>query len=177
MPTIALSTINVLVPEITKILVRSVEAWDFEEYRIKQEIWRNFSIKFINLTIFVVVSFDGFYDISFLNETLGTQFASGTGRGQGKDQGECKYDKVAVALFQLVITELAVLVVAQIGAAAFNRVFRGMILRKPEWRHERAKYLSNFVIWMLYNKAVMWLLILEMPYFVLFAPIVDYVSF
>ena len=30
---------------------------------------------------------------------------------------------------------------------------------------------------MLYNKAVMWIIILEMPYFVLFAPIVDYFSF
>ena len=49
MPTIVLSTINVLVPEITKILMRNVEAWDYEEYRIKQEIWRNFCIKFINL--------------------------------------------------------------------------------------------------------------------------------
>ena len=177
MPTIVLSTINVLVPEITKILVRSVEAWDFEEYRIEQEIIRNFSIKFINLTIFVVVSFDGFYDISFLNNVLGTSFASGTGQGSKVDGDTCKYDKVAVALFQLVITELGVLVVAQIGAAGWNRVFRGLVLRKEEWRHERAKYLSNFVIWMLYNKAVMWLLILELPYFVLFAPIVDYLSF
>jgi hypothetical protein len=79
MPTIVLSTINVLVPEITKILVRSVEAWDYEEYRIKQEIWRNFCIKFINLTIFVVVSYDGFYNISFVNKFLGTNFPSDAG--------------------------------------------------------------------------------------------------
>ena len=82
-----------------------------------------------------------------------------------------------MALVQLVITELGVLVVAQLGSAAWGRVFKGFILRRAEWKNERAKYLSNFVIWMLYNKAVMWIIILEMPYFVLFAPIVDYISF
>ena len=69
------------------------------------------------------------------------------------------------------------LIVAQLGSAAWNRLFRGSVLKKEEWRHKRADYLSNFVIWMLYNKVVMWFLILEMPYFVILAPIFDYISF
>jgi hypothetical protein len=77
-----------------------------------------------------VLSYDGFYDISFLNKILGTNFLSGGSDALIIDNGgTCKYDKVAVALFQLVITEVIVLVFAQIGGAAFNRVLKGAILK------------------------------------------------
>lgn len=167
-----LSGINVTVPTITKLLV-SFEKWDFPEYNIKQEIWRNYLIQFINLTIFVLLSYDGFYDISLLNEFLGTSFPSEYDFSQSTT---CVYDTAGIALFQVIISELFVLFFAQSAKAIFNKVFKGMLLKK-EWKQDRGDFLSDFVIWMLYNKSVMWLTILEMPYFVLIAPFIDYLSF
>jgi len=48
---------------------------------------------------------------------------------------------------------------------------------KKQWRKSRHEVLSDFVIWMLYNKAVHWLIILQMPYFVILQPIIDYIGF
>ena len=118
-----LSGINIIVPTITKLLV-SFEKWDFPEYNIKQEIWRNGLIQFINLTIFVLLSYDGFYDISKLNELFGTSFPSEYDFSQSTI---CVYDTAGIALFQVIVSELFVLFFAQSAKAAFNKVFKGIL--------------------------------------------------
>ena len=100
-----LSGINIVVPTITKVLV-TLEHWDFPEYNIKQEIWRNGLIQFINLTIFVLLSYDGFYDISLLNEFFGTSFPS---EYDFSKSTICVYDTAGIALFQVIVSELFVL--------------------------------------------------------------------
>jgi len=50
-------------------------------------------------------------------------------------------------------------------------------MKKETWQDNLNKKVPDFCIWMLYNKTVQWLLLLNIPYFIIFAPIVDYVSF
>lgn len=54
--------------------------------------------------------------------------------------------------------------------------FKGLIMGK-EWGSPRTQYLSDFSIWMFYNKAVHWLTILPIPYFVAIIPLIDYLGF
>ena len=55
-------------------------------------------------------------------------------------------------------------------------VLRGCAGR-PEYRSSSQTVLPDFVIWMLYNKALHWLTFLYVPYFALITPILDYFSF
>ena len=50
------------------------EKWDFPDQMIRQEIWRSYVQKFISLTIFVLLSYDGLFDFTFLDSFLGTDF-------------------------------------------------------------------------------------------------------
>lgn len=173
-PSLAISIFNATIPTITRALVL-FEKWDFPEFSIKQEIWRNYIQKFINLTIFTILSYDGVYDITWFDEYLGTNFKSKVGHSD--ESKVCKYDKAGIALAQLALTELVVMPIVQTAALVGRFFFFGLILRKKDWKDPKEKHLSKFVIWMLYNKAVQWLTILQLPYFLLLSPIIDYIGF
>mmetsp|Transcript_5649 Transcript_5649/g.8934 ORF Transcript_5649/g.8934 Transcript_5649/m.8934 type:complete len:153 (+) Transcript_5649:1201-1659(+) len=66
-PTILISVFNIIIPTVTKILV-GLEKWDFPEQVIKQEVWRSYVQKFINLTIYILIVYRGLLiDISYFN--------------------------------------------------------------------------------------------------------------
>ena len=73
MPTIIVTSINIFVPTIIKILVE-FENWDFPETNIQQKIWRIYILKFMNLAIYTLLSYDGLYNIEFFNHLFGTSF-------------------------------------------------------------------------------------------------------
>jgi hypothetical protein len=173
-PTLIISIFNVLLPTVTKLLVE-FEKWDFPETIIKNEIWRNYFQKFINLTVFVVISMNGLLDTSYIDSVLGTSFKNKIGLSS-TSTNNCAYDSTAIALASLALTETVVLVFSQFIKAIGMKIFFGILLKK-EWRKSRDKYLSDFVIWMLYNKAIHWLVIRNMPYFVLVTPFLDFVGF
>ena len=160
---------NIIIQTATKSLV-AFEKWDFPDQVIKNEIWRSYIQKFISLTLYILLQYDGLYEISFIDYLLGTSFASRV------SSSSCKYDKVGVALANLAITEIFVLFVAQTGKAFFNIIWKGMIKGQP-WRPPRTSVLSDMSIWMFYNKAIHWLTIMPIPYYVVVIPFVDYIGF
>jgi len=72
-PSLIISVLNFTLPTLTKMMV-AFEQWDFPEQNIKNEIWRNYIQKFINLTVFTLLSYEGLYDIHFFDDFLGTSF-------------------------------------------------------------------------------------------------------
>ena len=159
MPTLIVTGINFGVPQIIKALV-SFESWDFPETIIQQKIWRIYILKFTNLAIYTLLSYDGLYNIEFFNHFFGTSFGKDhgdhihSGSGIAASSQKCKYDKVGVDLITLIATETVVLFGKEIGKAFLFWIFKGKILGRMEWRNGREAYLPDFVIWMLYNKAV-----------------------
>lgn len=171
LPTLMISAFNSLIPAFTKLIVL-LERYDFPETTTQQEIWRNYIAKMLSLFIFVLVSYKGVIDLSLFDEMLGTNF-----KRFNVATDECKYDGAGVAFLSLAITEIGTLVVVETGLAFARRVFFQRILGHALWQEVITKKLSDFCIWILYNKAVHWLILLNMPYFVLVNPLIDYLSF
>jgi len=60
------TALNAFSPNVTKVLV-ILEKWDYPETAIKQQIWRNFLLKLINLTTFLVIAYDGLIKLNLTN--------------------------------------------------------------------------------------------------------------
>ena len=181
-PSLVISLLNVALPTVNKAIVK-LEQNDFPETDIKNEIQRNFIQKIVNLTTFVFISHGDVYPVDvFIDSWLGTSFQKRIDEKTALaaingEQHTCEYDNAGVALAQLALTELGVMIFVQLFKAIGLKLFFGMILRRSEWRKSRHKYLSDFVIWMLYNKAVHWITILNVPYFIFAVPFIDYIGF
>ena len=72
--------------------------------------------KFISLTIFIMLSYEGLYDFAFLDESFGTNFKSRV-RKDGKI--DCLYNHAGYQLSKLAFTEIFVFSVVQIGKTLF----------------------------------------------------------
>ena len=57
-------------------------------------------------------------------------------------------------MITLISTETVVLFGKETSKALLFWIFKGKILGRIEWRNGREAFLPDFVIWMLYNKAV-----------------------
>ena len=178
-PTLILSIFNIIIQTMNKTLVE-FEKWDFPDQVVKNEIWRSYIQKFISLTLYILLSYEGLYNIKFIDDFLGTKFQERIEQkhldhlDEGKES--CQYDAVGKSLANLAVTEIVVLLAAQLFKATGLYIYKGLIMGQ-KWRPSRITVISDFSIWMFYNKAVHWLTILPIPYFVAIVPLIDYIGF
>ena len=93
-PSLLLSLINNIVPLTIK-QITYYEAWDFQDQLIKQQVWRMYLAKIMNLAIFVFINILLLFSDNFFSITL----SSFNENGQNFD---CKEDQVAINLFKQV---------------------------------------------------------------------------
>ena len=88
------------------------------------------------------MSYEGLYDISFIDDFLGTEFQKRIAEQHlnhdlnDSGQSECKYDAVGLALANLALTEVVVMLFAQIMKAIMMFIYKGLI-KGEEWRAPR----------------------------------------
>jgi len=170
-PTLIISLINVILPTVNKRLVQ-FEQYPFAETQIKNEIWRNYLSKILNLTLFLSLNLPEVIDGQVVAQYL---LLDKEVLERKKIQNECNIDTASVNLIRLALTELFVLIGAQYSKAAFYFVFQKLILKQKRWKPKL--YLSDFTLWLLYNQTIHWLTLLLFPFFVLVAPIIDLIAF
>jgi hypothetical protein len=142
--------LNALIATINKKLV-AFEKWDFPDQVAKNEIYGAYIQKFISLTVYMLISYDGLYPLDLFDSLLGTSFQERIDNGQGSS---CKYDSVGIALVQLAITEVVVFAISETGKYLVNLVVKKGIQGKRNYLPSRQAALSDIVVWLLYGKAV-----------------------
>lgn len=80
-------------------------------------------------------------------------------------------------MISLALTELAFLIGEDFVKLLGRRIICKCFLRRKNWKEDVDSSLSDFSIWLVYNKAVHWLILLYNPFFVLVVPIIDYLAF
>ena len=86
----------------------------------------------------------------------------------------CAYDKLADSLIELAVSEILTLVLVEfLKSCAYKLVFY-YIIGRQQWREKfQFSTLADISLWMLYNKAIHWLLIQVLPFFVIIVPVLD----
>lgn len=65
----------------------------------------------------------------------------------------------------------------ELSKAFFFWVLNDIVLKKAIWQPVITGDLGNFSVWLLYSKAVHWLIMINVPYFVVLSPILDILMF
>ena len=72
-PALIISVINLCIPTLTKIFT-AIEAWDYKETEIKNEIWRSYISKLFNLGLFIRLNFSPMFINETFSNLLGLEF-------------------------------------------------------------------------------------------------------
>lgn len=121
---------------------------------------------------FVMIQYKGLFDVSFIDSLFDTNF-----KRFDSQTSTCHYDEAGQALILLAFTEIFSMIGEEIIKAIAKKVFFQKILGHKVWQPIVTKNLSDFVIWVLYNKALHWIILLNIPYFIILSPLLDYLSF
>ncbi|TNV73050.1 hypothetical protein FGO68_gene1359 [Halteria grandinella] len=167
-PSIGLSVINQLVPMVSK-KITEYEAWDFQDQLVKQQVWRIYLAKIMNLAIFVLINSEmaagttWFWDFPLLefNTDATTKF-------------DCREDFFASNIFKQVLTEFILKIVVT-TAVAFVKKTLAVVRRKPQWKAEYE--LSQEIVWLLYFQAMIWVAQLFFPFCAIIAPVMLFFLF
>lgn len=128
------------------------------------------------LLIFVLISYQGIFDTSFFDLYLGTDFQSLFKKMVTEEQN-CVYDLVGYQLFVLVISQVVTKIAVELLKAFFNKLVFQILLRKQQWRPDILSSLSVHCVWLLYTKSIQWLILINMPYFIVASLFIDIVMF
>ena len=87
---------------------------------------------------------------------------------------DCTYDKLADSLIELAISEMVTLISIEFLKSSLYKLVFNCILDQAQWKQKfEFSTLADISLWMLYNKAIHWLIIQFVPYFVIIAPLLD----
>eukprot|EP00347_Sterkiella_histriomuscorum_P001018 403373654 len=167
-PTLCLSIINVAVPHLIKSITQ-LEAWDFQDQLIKQQVWRMYLAKIMNFAIFVFIELELILGRKWFNNITLVSFNE---NGQNFD---CKEDQVAIQIFKLLITELAIKLVIPFLKALGERFFFGLMKGRKQWQPEYL--LSDDIVWLLYFQAIVWVTLILYPFITVVIPMILFVLF
>eukprot|EP00347_Sterkiella_histriomuscorum_P009525 403340873 len=166
--TLCLSIINVAVPHLIKSITQ-LEAWDFQDQLIKQQVWRMYLAKIMNFAIFVFIELELILGKRWFNNITLVTFNE---NGQNFD---CKEDQVAIQIFKLLITELAIKLVIPFLKALGERFFFGLMKGRKQWQPEYL--LSDDIVWLLYFQAIVWVTLILYPFITVVIPMILFVLF
>ena len=114
-----MAVIGNIIPELTKFLI-DFEEWDYPEDSTKQEILRNYISYITNLIIFTILAYRGLYNIKFIDDIFGTNFAE---RDTDRDKAICHYDVAGEQLISLLLSEIGTQFALEVAKAGARKVF------------------------------------------------------
>ena len=173
-PSICLAVINSVIPIVSK-KITEFEAWDFQEDLVKQQVWRIYLAKIMNLTIFVVINLEmvtggtwfwSFPLLAFNKYTAGQANAAAI--------YDCREDFFAFNFYQQVLSEFLVKIVAQLATAGGKKLI-ALIRRQKAWKDEYE--LSDEIVWLLYFQSLIWISMIFFPFIAIVSPIMMYILF
>lgn len=167
-PSVCLAVINGIIPIINSKIVE-YEAWDFQDQLVKQQVWRMYLAKIINLMIFVVINIE-----MVSGETWFWSQPLMTFNQQPGPIFDCREDLFAVNFFKQVITEFVVKIVVE-TVQAFVKMVLARLTRKQKWKEEYN--LSAEIVWILYFQSIIWISMVFFPFLAIAAPVMLYITF
>jgi len=112
----------------------------------------------LTLTVFVLISYKDLFDLTPFDDLLGTSFKGKYINWSSSTGDTCKYDEAARELIILAGTEIFTMIVIEFVKAFLRKLFFQRCLKKEVWQPIVTEGLSDFSVWMLYNKAIHWLI-------------------
>ena len=98
-PALVVTFVNGFVPAVTKKITKA-EKYDYANTLLKQQIWRNFSTRLLNLLIFFILNYEVAFNKSYFISGSIVDFESG--------DYFCREDQGSIAMARLCITEYIV---------------------------------------------------------------------
>lgn len=164
-PAFIVSFVNAFIPVVTK-KITVCEKYDFTNTLLKQQIWRNFSTKLLNLGIFMLLNFELAFNDPFFSSKTVISFDS--------SNYDCREDQAATNLARLMFTEFVLKIIMAFAWVTFN-FLKGGCGKKKGWRSEFP--VSDEVVWLLYFQTVIWSALVWNPFVALIYPLLLYVMF
>jgi hypothetical protein len=87
------------------------------------------------------------------------------------------FDSVGVNLIELVLTEFLIFWLSNLTMLLLRYLVIKVAIGNSVWQQPSDEVTVDYIIRMLYSKAVQWLVLLMVPYFVLLMPLIDYCNF
>jgi len=165
LPALIVSFVNGFIPALTK-KITTFEKYDFTNTLLKQQIWRNFAIRILNLSIYMILLYELAYNDPFLLSKPIIDFDS--------ENYECRQDQALNNIVRLLLTEFFLKFITAIAWMSLNFCKGGCGLKKG-WRAEFP--VSDEVVWLLYFQAVIWAALLWSPFVSLVYPFMLYIMF
>jgi len=91
-------------------------------------MWRNYIIKMISLIFFVLISYKGLFDTTFIDDVFGTNFEK-----HRTSTSICRYDEAGRAMILLAITEFGSLIGEEFLKAIALKLFYDKIRGNQNW--------------------------------------------
>lgn len=151
-PSLIVSFVNAFVPTMTKKITK-FENYDFANTLLKQQIWRNFSTKILNLSIYTLLNYELAFGKNYFKSSSVITFDSST--------YDCREDQAATNMFRLMVTEFVLKFITAFAWMLIN-FLKGGCGTKRGWRAEFP--VSDEVVWLLYFQAVIWAALVWNPF-------------
>lgn len=164
-PSFIVAFVNGAIPAATK-KITACEKYDFASTLLKQQIWRMFAIRILNLTIYMLLNRELAFNDGYFKSTPVIDFKS--------SDYDCREDQAATNLARLMFTEYFVKFLSAFGWMGLN-FCKGGCGAKKGWRAEFP--VSEEVVWLLYFQTVVWTALLWNPFIVIIYPLMLYVMF
>lgn len=162
---VVVSFVNIIIPALT-MKITKMEKYDFKNTLLKQQIWRNFCIKLLNISIFYLLNYEVAYNRSFFTDSSIIEYDDGT--------YDCREDQAATNMARLVGTEVLFKFISAFLWMLFNFCKGGCGMKKG-WRGEFP--VSEEVVWLLYFHTAVWMALIWNPFVALMYPLVFYLMF
>ena len=163
-PSLIVSFVNAFVPTMTKKIV-VFEKYDFANTVLKQQIWRNFSTKILNLGIYALLNYELAFNKTYFKSSSVISYDSSY---------SWREDQAGTNMARLVLTEFVLKVVVSFCWMFFN-CWKGGCGVKKGWRGEFL--VSDEAVWLLYFHTVVWVAIVWNPFMSLVYPLIFYFFF
>jgi hypothetical protein len=164
-PALIVSFVNGAVPAATK-KITACEKYDFASTLLKQQIWRMFAVRILNLTIFMLLQRELAFNDGYFSSTPVIDFSS--------EDYDCREDEAATNLARLMFVEFFVKFIASFAWMSFN-FSKGGCGSKKGWRAEFP--VSEEVVWLLYFQMVALSALIWNPFIAIIYPLLLYIMF
>lgn len=165
LPAFIVSFVNAFIPTVTK-KITICEKYDFANTLLKQQIWRNFATRLLNLGIFVLLNREMAFNESYFTGSPIISFDSAN--------YSCREDQASNNFVRLLLTEFFLKFITAF-AWMFLNLCKGGCGAKKGWRAEFP--VSDEVVWLLYFQAVLWVALVWNPFVALIYPGMLYLMF
>ena len=125
-PNLILAFINALVPFMTK-KITVCERYDFQADLLKQQIWRNFLTRLLNVAIYFILNTEMMTNQTWFRSSSIIEFNSST--------FDCREDQASSNFVLLAFIEVAVKVILAFIWPVIGFILNGLIRGRENWKY------------------------------------------